>query len=412
MFAPLIAALETAPPPQSNAEIERRLDAQASAAQLLLQLSRDEQFWPRLEQTNDPRLRTRLIDRIKRARIPWRIALARLNVEQSASARQAILLGLNDYRAELTEAELREAGARLVEMYESDADGGVHGAVEWLLRTWGLAEPLEAARNRLIGQPPGKRRWFLNSEGQTMLIFNPPGTIQVGSPAYESGRDPSEAQREATLDYAFAISAHEVTVEQYARFRGPAPGGEIAGGDGALPANFIAWTDAAEYCRWLSEKPEERIPESERCYAPLGQIEPGMITSADHLRQAGYRLPTEQEWEYAARAGAETSRFFGNSEARLSRYAWYSANASEHPWPVGLLQPNAFGLFDVLGNVSEWCDQIAPGGGMSHVVRGGTYRSTPRFLRRDARDPSRKRQTAEHSRLSAREGHSATAAVK
>ena len=377
LIAPLTRALDAVAPPQSGAEVESQIERQANAAQIMLQLQHEERFFPRLSQTRDPRLRTRLIDRIKPARLSWRQALDRLDKEQSASIRQAILLGLNGFRAELSPDGLREAGARLVDLYESDPDGGVHSAAEWLLSQWGFADRLAASRLRLAGRPPGKRAWFVNSELQTMLIIPAPGRIRVGSPDYEPGRDASESLRDATIDYAFAISAHEVTAEQFARFRADPPVSE----SGSVPRNFVFWSDAAGYCRWLSEKPQEQIPEAERCYLPVDRIQPGIATPPEHLRKAGYRLPTAYEWEYAARAGAETSRFYGNSDALLGQYAWYSANAMEHTWPVGSLKPNAFGLFDVLGNVCEWCDSIAPGGVLTHLARGGTYRSTPRFLR-------------------------------
>ena len=73
------------------------------------------------------------------------------------------------------------------------------------------------------------------------------------------------------------------------------------------------------------------------------------------LRRSGYRLPTEAEWEYACRAGAVTSRYYGGSAELLGQYAWYTAEFRRPSWPCGGLKPNDFGLFDMLGNVFEWC---------------------------------------------------------
>ena len=112
--------------------------------------------------------------------------------------------------------------------------------------------------------------------------------------------------------------------------------------------NGFSWYNAAAYCNWLSR--QEGLPE---CYEPNpdGEYATGMKIKPDALRLGGYRLPTEAEWEYACRAGAGTSRFYGASPELLGRYAWYNANSQEQAWPCGSLQPNELGLFDMLGNV-------------------------------------------------------------
>ena len=88
---------------------------------------------------------------------------------------------------------------------------------------------------------------------------------------------------------------------------------------------------------------------------PQGQYAQEMKIRADALRRTGYRLPTEAEWEYACRAGAGTSRYFGGNVDLLGRYAWYLATSPDRAWPCGSLLPNDLGLFDILGNVYEWC---------------------------------------------------------
>ena len=95
------------------------------------------------------------------------------------------------------------------------------------------------------------------------------------------------------------------------------------------------------------------------CYEPNeeGQYAEGMRIRADALQRTGYRLPTEAEWEYACRAGAMTSRYYGLSEELLGQYAWYLTNTlGDRARPCGSLLPNDLGLFDMLGNVYEWCN--------------------------------------------------------
>jgi formylglycine-generating enzyme required for sulfatase activity len=120
----------------------------------------------------------------------------------------------------------------------------------------------------------------------------------------------------------------------------------------------VTWFEAAQYCRWMSER--EKLPEEEMCYPPIPEIKPGMSMKPGYLSRTGYRLPTESEWEYACRAGAGTSRHYGVSDAMLVHYAWFMGNSEnrakqKQTWPVGSLKPNDFGLFDMQGNATEWC---------------------------------------------------------
>ena len=143
------------------------------------------------------------------------------------------------------------------------------------------------------------------------------------------------------------------------------------------------WVDAVRYCRWLSE--QEGVPENEMCYPPLADINETMKTPADFLSRTGYRLPTEVEWEYACRAGATTSRSFGAADSLLPHYAWYSRNSESRFIPGARLKPNDWGLFDMLGNVWEWCQDDA-GDGKGRVIRGGSMASLPWQVRSAERE--------------------------
>ena len=194
-----------------------------------------------------------------------------------------------------------------------------------------------------------------------------------------------------------------MSVEQYHGFVKENPGVDHAENDKYSPdqkgpQNGVTWYHAAAYCNWLSR--QEGLPE---CYEPNpdGRYAAGMKIKPDALRLGGYRLPTEAEWEYACRAGAGTSRYYGASVDLLRRYAWYNATSQDHAWPCGSLLPNELGLFDMLGNMYEWCQDVAqiyqPDRNNSiidnmniyliiddtnpRILRGGTFSYAPAFVR-------------------------------
>jgi formylglycine-generating enzyme required for sulfatase activity len=119
------------------------------------------------------------------------------------------------------------------------------------------------------------------------------------------------------------------------------------------PQVGVSWYDAARYCNWLSEI--AGIPRDQWVYPEEIDPEHGLDLPANYLHRTGYRLPTEAEWEYAARAGTTTSWHFGEDERLLREYGWYDANTSrERMYPVAQLKANQWGLFDMLGNAWEW----------------------------------------------------------
>ena len=200
------------------------------------------------------------------------------------------------------------------------------------------------------------------------MVVIPAGTFQIGSPASPDDETPPHKVRIES----FAIGKTEVTFDQWdtcVRACGCKHRADDKGwGRGDRPVVNVSWEDAQEYAAWLSH------------------------------RETGkrYRLPTEAEWEYAARAGTDTRWFFGDSDRDLGKHAWYDGNFGGKTHPVGEKTPNPWGLRDVHGNVWEWVQACwnddyegAPADGSvweqglcgRRVLRGGSWDCRPEGLR-------------------------------
>jgi formylglycine-generating enzyme required for sulfatase activity len=344
-------------PPEKAADHDKEVLAkrQANAALALVRLGASQQVWPLLRHATDPTARSYIIDRMAAYGVDPDVVWERLIVESDASAKAAMILSLGHYPQDVFATKERAARlSRVVEFYRDEVDPGVHGAAAWLLRHWNAQGEMKKCDEKLsTGNVEGGRRWYLTYQGQTMTVIGGPAEFTMGSPPAEYGHWSGETLHRVVIDHSFAISTTEITCEQIHQCdsRLGVVGGQCPTKD--CPANHLDWYEAVRYCRWLSER--EKIPEREMCYPPMDQIGPGMALPANYLERTGYRLPTEAEWEYGCRSGSTTIRFFGSSLDLLPRYAWSLRNSDEHVWPVGTLMPNDFGLFDVYGNVLEWC---------------------------------------------------------
>jgi formylglycine-generating enzyme required for sulfatase activity len=206
------------------------------------------------------------------------------------------------------------------------------------------------------------------------MILIPASSFTMGSPSTEQDRDPDEGPpTQVTISQGFWMSQNPVTQEEYLSVMGNNP--SYFTGEMKRPVEQVSWNDATNYCgeRTLRERAAGHLPEG---YA--------------------YRLPTEAEWEYACRAGSLTRFGYGEDPGytQLGNYAWYDANSSSVTHPVGQKQPNAWGLYDVHGNIYEWCgdwygtypggtvtDPQGPASGSYHVMRGGCWYYGARYCR-------------------------------
>lgn len=359
---------------------------QARAAIALLRAGQAEPVWPLLRHSADPIVRSYLVRDIGRSGIDARLVARRLETETDVSLRRALILALGEFDDGTLPSALRKSlTSRLLGLYREDPDPGVHSAADWLLRhgkqglsdrrlDWDQSRALSLIDERLAGQSPTDRGWFVTTEGQTLAVIRGPVEFAMGSPTYETYRPkgPEEAQHPVRIPRSFAIATKEVTVAQFQRFldanpevrraaqrdpsRDPSRGSRTlrkASPEEDSPQVTITWFEAAQYCNWLSR--QDGIPEDQWVYPPIEQIKEGMELPKGHLERTGYRLPTDAEWELAARAGATTARFYGAAEELLREYAWFGGNTfAERAWPVGELKPNDLGLFDVYGSVWEW----------------------------------------------------------
>ena len=240
-----------------------------------------------------------------------------------------------------------------------------------------------------------------------------PGGYQMGSPAAEAGRNEDETRHSVYISGAFELQATEVTQGQWHALMGDTPSG-FPGCGADCPVENVSWYESVAYCNALSLA--AGLP---RCYADADDTDYDR-TDANSQRQAvlrfgplgctGYRLPTESEWEYAARAGTATASYGGpvgdadcGLDPSLATVAWYCGNAGETTHPVAAKLPNAWGLHDMLGNVWEWTQDVYgeyPAGasadprgraaGDYRVVRGGSWSNlarNPRAALRDRDDP-------------------------
>lgn len=164
------------------------------------------------------------------------------------------------------------------------------------------------------------------TENRIDFVKIPSGKFQMGS-VNELPFALETPVHEAVISKSFFVSKFPVTQEQYENLTGINPSNFHH--EKNLPVENVAWFEAKSFCQKLTEVSGKLI-----------------------------RLPSETEWEYFCRAGSATEYFFGNHENELADYAWFELNSSEKTHPVGLKNPNNWGLFDIVGNVWEWCEDV------------------------------------------------------
>lgn len=260
------------------------------------------------------------------------------------------------------------------------------GVILFLLVGMGINKIIEesrlaAERARIVAQRAEQERILVamrSAEAEKIIkemVKCPAGSFEMGSPSGELGRDGDEKQHHVTISKSFYIAKYPVTQAQYKAVMGNNPS-HFKGDNN--PVESVSWFKAKEFCDKLNE-----------------------VTGS--TRPAGYKfdLPTEAQWEYACRAGTTTSLNSGKnitSEygrcSNLDEVGWYDKNSDDKTHPVGLKKPNAWGIYDMHGNVGVWCsdwdgeypsgistDPEGPVNGSYRVRRGGSWCSLPGYCR-------------------------------
>jgi serine/threonine protein kinase/formylglycine-generating enzyme required for sulfatase activity len=380
-----------APIPNSGPIAERRRPARrrARAAIALMEFGQTQPLVEILSSASDFDLRTYAEDELSRGSVHPELLLDLVRTSETPR-RAALIRSLAGMSREKIPESLKERlDATIVRLFQTDPDSGVHSAAEWAFHSWALKDRLPALSQALISdRPTSDRRWYLNGAGHTLAVFPGPVDVQTGSPPDEAERDASdESLLKRTIRRDFAVSTMEVTAEQFLKYKPDFPHVKkpdyVPSRD--CPIVLVTWHRAAGYCNWLSK--QEGIPESEWCYTMHGAE---ATPTKDYLHRRGYRLPTDVEWEYACRAGSATAYSWGNDPQSSSRFAWSLENSRGGNKPVGSLCPNAFGLFDMHGNASEWIfDNYRYGDGAVPLTRSGEDVEEPSGFGKDTERDTR-----------------------
>ena len=288
---------------------------------------------------------------------PLALGQIRLHVESSSSDRSPVI----------TSSNLPKSGLAVI----SRADSLISKKVKWSPVHAFPVQKQSKAQLRLKNTGSSSAFFRLIWQDITLpdqLVWIPPGQFVMGSPDDESGRFMDEGPAHTTdVPHGFWISRYEVTQKNYKELMGENPSSTEDSPD--LPVNRVTWHEAVEYCKRLTN-----------AEGSIGRLPSGYV----------YRLPTETEWEYACRAGAKGAYSYGDSADSLSEYGWWAGNSGNQPEPVGKLKPNTWGLYDMHGNLFEWCNDAYvayPGGrafsttGKMKVLRGGAYYCPSNILR-------------------------------
>jgi serine/threonine protein kinase/formylglycine-generating enzyme required for sulfatase activity len=365
---------------QSHSEQDWRLKAQLAVVALHLGDDTIAADMCRIEDRPDPVQRTMFVDEFPVWHGDLEKLVKRCEKLSDPALRSGVCMGVGSIPADqLAPTEMGAWKPVLDEWYQIASDNVTHSAAGWALRQWKVDLPAPANTS----QPGEIRDWFVNSLGMTLLTIRPGQFLRdVWDP---DDRTVKQTVSSVKLTRDFYLCDREVTNGQFVQFlydpqcpneekpQLPNWWGEVGElertGMRDHPIASVCWYDAVLFCNWLSRK-EGLSP----CYEQTGKNDEWRLAA----NSAGYRLPTEAEWEYACRAGTTTDFSNGADVDLLRKYAVFMTGTTQGSAHCGSKLPNGWGLFDMHGNVMEWCDPTGPseqssGEASVRVYRGGSW---------------------------------------
>ncbi|MCA9265807.1 MAG: SUMF1/EgtB/PvdO family nonheme iron enzyme, partial [Planctomycetales bacterium] len=329
-------------------------DVVARAHLLLALLSFDELPEDVWQYGPDARLETYLVHKSKQRMVTAAQVAQALFKATTPDAQYGLLLMLGTYnRHELLQSWHPKLTEWCLHEYKANPDSGVHSAIHWLYTRWDMMGALHPLDEHLVnaGYSDG-RDWYHDALNHIMVVVRGPReSVQFSQPLMRQYTSEPLA-RTVRLEHTFAISACEITYRDTASvgFEIERPQ-ELAPSDDC-PISTVSFYQAAQLCQLLSAL--ESLPLAFELDDAVAADRKFMFGVRGDIDSAGYRLPTDEEWECVVRGDTTTLRFFGGPETPyLNWYAWYDRDAASTT-PVGHHMPNRLGLFDVYGNVFEW----------------------------------------------------------